>query len=195
MRRSNVRRSIIALLIISVITIVLWVQSPLFGRAVYPWHYRDLILANAEKYGVDPYLVAAIAYTESKYDPQARSHKGALGLMQLMPETATWIAEQLHWDVFAVEQLADPKINVELGCWYLANLSSEFSDRAQVIAAYNAGRGNLQKWLSQGVWDGRLETVDRIPFGETRDYVRKVSKHQKYYRNLYGPRVVWLWWK
>ncbi len=195
MRLRDLRRRLGALIIIILVLSLLWVQSPLFGRAVYPWRFRQQISDMAAKYGVDPYLVAAIAYTESKYDPVARSHKGAVGLMQLMPETAVWISEQLKWTTFTLDQLTDPDVNVELGCWYLASLSTEFDDLSQVIAAYNAGRGNVRKWLSQGTWDGNMATVDRIPFGETRDYVRKVSRHHLYYRNLYGPKVVWPWWR
>ncbi|MGE5654529.1 MAG: lytic transglycosylase domain-containing protein [Bacillota bacterium] len=195
MRRSSLLQVTVSLLIISLLAFFVWVQSPFFGRVVYPWRFRNEIFDAAQKYGVDPYLVAAIAYTESKYDPRARSPKGAMGLMQLMPETAGWIAEQLKWTSFSTEQLYDPRVNIELGCWYLANLTVQFDDLAKVIAAYNAGRGNLQKWLDQGTWDGRFATVDSIPFGETRDYVRKVAKHHRYYRNLYGPQVAWLWWK
>ncbi|MBC7104775.1 MAG: lytic transglycosylase domain-containing protein, partial [Firmicutes bacterium] len=137
--------------------------------------------------GLDPYLVAAVVKVESNFEPQARSPRGAAGLMQLMPETGAWAARQLGETEFDPSALFDPELNVRLGTRYLAALWREFGgDTVLVLAAYNAGSGRVKEWLARAEWTGEGRTVDQIPFPETRHFVRKVLWYHEVYRYLYG---------
>jgi soluble lytic murein transglycosylase len=152
---------------------------------LYPYPYRSLIERAAQRHQVDPYLVLAVIRNESKFNPAARSAAGAVGLMQLMPETAVWIATQRNQS-FTMADLTDPAVNIEMGCWYLADLQRAFGgDRAVVLAAYNAGRSNVVAWLKSQTWTGERETLSQIPFPETRTYVARVLRDETIYRHLY----------
>ncbi|HHV62453.1 MAG TPA: lytic transglycosylase domain-containing protein [Firmicutes bacterium] len=162
-------------------------SSPWFMRKLYPVHYRDLVLKYAAENNIDPILLAAVIRTESHFCPSARSRRGALGLMQIMPETGRWVACELGMRDFNDNMLYDPETNIRIGSWYLASLAKEFGgDVTVVLAAYNAGRGNVRGWLEGNRWTGRLEHLDSVPFPETRTYVRRVLHVYKWYRRLYG---------
>ena len=177
-------------------SISLWVSILLFLLVVlsfpqwisyfYPQPHRDIVFDTAYENQVDPYLVFAIIRAESKYQPTARSPVGARGLMQIMPETAAWIAEQKGISGFEAEQLNKPALNISFGCWYLNSLNQEFEGELPlVIAAYNAGRGKVKEWRVQGIWDGDAGKIDKIPFEETRNYVKIVLKNYEAYRAIY----------
>ncbi len=155
-------------------------------RSMYPLAYYEHIAKNAASYKVDPYLVAAVIKVESKFDPDAVSSQGARGLMQIMPATGVWAAEQLGLENFEEGMLFDPMINIQIGTWYLANLSREFDDKLPlVIAAYNGGRGTVNSWVKSGTWDGTYERREDIPYAETRAFLKKVLDNYEGYRNLY----------
>ncbi|NLC77073.1 MAG: lytic transglycosylase domain-containing protein [Clostridia bacterium] len=159
---------------------------PWLWRVFYPLPYRDTIFAQAEAAGVDPYLVMAVIRVESKFRPKALSVRGAKGLMQLMPETARWAAGQMG-EEYRPDLLFDVVYNTKIGCWYLASLIEEFDGNLPAaLAAYNGGPNNVKQWLQEGKWNGELETVDDIPFQETRDFVRRVLKDHDTYRRIYG---------
>lgn len=183
------RKYIVRLLLIAVLFTVLLAalfQTPQVGRLYYPYRYRQAIEANAAVYNVDPHLVAAVIRVESKFHPEAVSRKGALGLMQIMPTTAEWIAPQAGITDFQEEMLFDPEINIRLGTWYLANLAQEFDGRIDVvIAAYNGGRGQVARWLEDGVWNGKYDDRTNIPFPETRNFLFKVKTAYRQYQKLY----------
>ena len=152
-------------------------DDPIARQVAYPFNYRDVVMVAAEKEQVPPSLVASVILAESKYKNTAESETGALGLMQLMPDTARWVAQQ-------VGQLKEPETNIELGTWYLGHLLKEFNgDEVQALAAYNAGRGHVESWLNENKWNGM---VDTIPFPETRSYVKAVLQYQEKYEALYG---------
>lgn len=153
---------------------------------VYPLEYRALVVRRAQEYELDPYLVAAVIRTESRFRPRATSKEGASGLMQIMPTTAQWAAGQLEIP-YSPELLFDPDYNVRLGCWYLSELRREFGgDMVLALAAYNAGRGNVAKWLRENQWTGEHTTLDQIPFWETRVYIARVLRDVQWYQFLYG---------
>jgi soluble lytic murein transglycosylase len=144
-------------------------------------------MREARANGMDPYLVAALIHAESRFTAGAESGSGARGIMQIMPETGKWAAEQMGISEFNVGMLFDPETNIKIGCWYLADLDREFDgNRYIVLAAYNAGRGNVKQWLTREVWDGRIETIRQVPFPETRNYVVTVTNTYKRYKDLYG---------
>lgn len=174
------------ILIITAILTVGLLRSPQAGRLLYPFPHREVIERYANKYGVDPLLVVAVIRVESRFEQNAVSRKGALGLMQLMPATAHWIASQLGVTGLTEEMILKPEINIRFGIWYLANLASEFNHNQELIlAAYNAGRGRVASWLAEGVWSGRYEDLADIPFTETRNYVFRVSRAYSRYQELY----------
>jgi soluble lytic murein transglycosylase len=157
------------------------------GRLIYPFPYRETIFKYASSYGVDPFLVAAVIKTESNFNSRATSHRGARGLMQIMPETGSWAARELGLSHYHRDLLFDPEFNIHIGTWYLADLHRTFNnDPILVLAAYNGGLGNVQKWLEQQRWTGEKSKLDQIPFAETRDFIRKVLWNYQVYRYLYG---------
>ncbi|NLY10925.1 MAG: lytic transglycosylase domain-containing protein [Firmicutes bacterium] len=155
-----------------------------FVRLIYPLKFFETIEPEAEKRDLDPYLIVAMIQVESGFRPEVVSPKGAVGLMQIMPDTAEWIANQIELD-FEIEQLKDPEINIKLGTWYLYYLNNQFPSLLTALAAYNGGQGNVRQWLQDNRWDGRLETIENIPFHETREYVRRVLVSWEFYRSLY----------
>lgn len=155
----------------------------LLFKSMYPLRYEDEIAASAATHGVDPYLVAAVIQSESSWDPEASSHQGARGLMQLMPETAQdMVAKGLvDGKRYSYENLEDPTVNIEYGCAYLSYLLTYFNgatDRA--IAAYNAGMGNVDGWAKQ---DKLLHNA--ITFPETQAYLVRVNMAKARYQELY----------
>lgn len=160
-----------------------------FGRLFFPLPYKELIFTQAQKRGLDPYLVSAVIFVESKFDPGAESSSGALGMMQIMPTTGQWVAQKLNLKGFREEDLYDPQVNVTLGCWYLANLREEFGNNLVIIlAAYNGGRGNVKQWLQEERWTGEHNTVGQIPFPETKNYVLRVLATYEEYKRLYREK-------
>lgn len=156
-------------------------------KKIYPNHYEDLIKVYAEEYHVDPYLVVAIMRNESKFNPNAVSSKEAKGLMQIAPITGKWAAEKLPIENYREEMLFDPELNIQIGCWYLSVLQQEFNyDFDLIIPAYNAGNGNVKKWLKNTKYSKDGKSLDEIPFEETKIYHKKVSRDYKIYKWLYS---------
>jgi len=157
-------------------------------RARFPLHYQTIIEAHAINYGLDPSLVAAVVYTESKFDPNAKSSAGAIGLMQLLPQTAQGIADRTGGGNFTPDDLYNPEINIRYGCWYLTKLRDKYAEHPQALelalAAYNAGQGNVDHWVATTPAGKPV----RIRFRETRDYVRRVEELESLYQRGYGLR-------
>jgi soluble lytic murein transglycosylase len=159
-----------------------WFQT----KYVYPFPYKEIIYHYALENNVDPILVVSVMRTESKFASAAKSPKGAAGLMQMMPETAEWVAQQSGVLDFSLEQLNNPEVSIRLGTWYLASLKKEFKDNeVLVLAAYNGGRGNVKQWMRQYDWPADFTAIEQIPFKETREYVGKVLLNKQHYQELY----------
>jgi soluble lytic murein transglycosylase len=185
-----IRRALrqLAFLLVGLLLIIGLIKfSPMLWRLVYPLQHQSVIMAEAKRQELDPNLIAAVINVESRWQARAVSPKGASGLMQLMPITAEWVADQAGLQGFQTEDLFLPEVNIQLGTWYLANLLNEFDHNLVVaIAAYNGGRGNVEQWLQERVWDGTLDDVQSIPFSETRKYVTKVINQFHIYSRLYS---------
>jgi soluble lytic murein transglycosylase len=151
-----------------------------FQRVRYPLRYESIVVAHARNYDLPPTLLAAVIYTESKFDADARSGAGAVGLMQLLPETAKGIATRTGGDSFVVSDLLDPEINVRYGSWYLRNLLNRYDDVRVALAAYHAGQGNVDTWREKGLG---------IQFPETRAYVEGVLDAQRAYADAYREEL------
>ena len=159
---------------------------PAFWRFVYPIHYYGAIRQGARAAAVDPLLVAAVARVESHFREDDISHAGAVGLMQLMPNTAVWLSGQIGLKLRNAEELARPDINVRLGSLYLAYLLRIFRGHLpEAVAAYNAGPGRVQHWLADGVWSGDEVAVEDIPIRETRHFVARVLYTYRIFRRFY----------
>jgi soluble lytic murein transglycosylase len=152
---------------------------------LYPIPHERYVFGYAAVYDLDPYLIASVMRAESRFAHNAESGSGARGLMQVMPETAKWVAQQLKIPYHS-EMLFEPKYNIMIGCYYLRELFHVFGNNLSVVlAAYNAGQGNVGKWLESGIWDGKQAHLDQIPFRETRVYVARVLNNYQKYQELY----------
>lgn len=176
------------LILVSLLLACTIYNSDWFQRKyLYPFPYQDLVYRYSREANIDPYLVAAVIREESRFGATARSTKGARGLMQMMPETGQWVARQLDLADFQPEMLDDPAVSIRLGTWYLASLQKEFGrNDVLALAAYNAGRGNVRRWMEQYGWSSSFRDPARLPFPETRQYVIKVLTAQRHYHDLYG---------
>ncbi len=179
-------RQVTLLVVLMLLVIAVIKAAPSLWRRLYPLDHQDVIAREAKLRQVDPNLVAAVINVESHWRASAVSPKGASGLMQLMPGTAAWAAEKAGITSYDQQALFQPEVNIRLGTWYLANLLQVSRQNLPVaLAAYNGGQGNVENWLQEGTWDGTLENVNQIPFGETRRYVIKVLKQYEIYGRLY----------
>ena len=161
-----------------------------YARAVYPLKYEEAIRAAAHHNHLDPALVAAVIYAESRFDPSARSDHGAVGLMQVLPETAAQIARETGGVAFVPGDLEDPEVNVRYGTYYLRTVLDMFDgDKIAAIAAYNAGAGAVQEWVDAAHAEGRELRLSDIPYPETRAYVRAVLEARRVYRETYADRL------
>lgn len=137
--------------------------------------YEDSVRAYADEYQVDYSFLSAIIARESHYDARAQSSVGARGLMQIMEDTGTWIAERVGVRDYTYERLYDPDLNIRFGAWYINYLSAHFGGNPVMIAsAYHAGLNNVKLWALNRADDGRTISAEQIPMDNTRDYVQKV---------------------
>ncbi len=176
-RRPHWKRIVlVAALLTSLALAVLTLVAPLALRAYYRVDHLDLILEASRRRQVSPYLVGAVIFTESRFRKEARSEVGAIGLMQLMPDTAEEVAGRIGMKGYDPSSLAQPSVNIELGVAYLKYLKQRFPDESMMLAAYNAGPTLAAVW----------EAGDRsIPYPETREFVASVRRHQE--------RLSWLY--
>jgi soluble lytic murein transglycosylase len=173
----------LALSVLVVAGAAAWVvqrEPSFYLRARYPLEYEHIIRGHAANHDLDPALLAAVVYVESRFDPNAESPAGAIGLMQLLPETAKGIALRTGGHRFVVADLRDPEINVRYGSWYLHHLRDRYGDLATVLAAYHAGQGNVDRWRAEG---------SGIAFPETRAYIEDVERARRAYRDAYRDEL------
>ncbi len=161
-----------------------------YSRTVYPLEHDAVIRSAARKNKVDPALVAAVIYVESGFDERAHSPEGAVGLMQVLPETARQIADETGGSSFVEADLEDPKVNVRYGTYYLRTVLDEFDgDTLSAVAAYNAGGGAVGDWKAEAAAEGHSLRAGDIPFPETQAYVDDVLRVRKTYRKAYADEL------
>lgn len=159
-------------------------------RTVYPLEHENVIREAAKKNDVDPALVAAVIYVESGFDERARSPRGAVGLMQILPETAAQIARETGGSDFVAEDLENPSVNVRYGTYYLRRSLDQFEGNTlAAVAAYNAGGGAVREWKVEAEAEGHGLRAEDIPYPETRAYVDDVLRVREVYRDTYGDRL------
>lgn len=179
--------------------LVAWLLTAIIGISVlcahagrryilsaYPLTYTETISQMSDTYGVTPSLIAAVIRTESRFDPTAVSHAGAVGLMQLTPETFAWAQSRAGAkDTLGEEALTDPKVNIQYGTVTLSLLYDMFEDETAALAAYNAGQGTVKKWLVDERYSSDGVHLTAIPYKETAQYVKRVKTAQTIYRKFY----------
>ncbi len=178
-------------MVIAVVVAVL--AMPLARKAVneltLPLRYQDIIRQQAARKHLDAALIAAVIYAETKFDPRPSS-AGAEGLMQILPQTAEFLAHRSGASTFTTADLATPQVNISYGSYYLRYLLDEYGgSKILAIAAYNGGESNVNRWIVAARERGHRLEVGDIPFPETRAYVRKVLQAQKDYRRTYASQL------
>ena len=175
--------------------------AAIVGAAISPWadkavqevslplRHDDIIRQQAADKGLDPALIAGVIYAESHFRDQT-SQAGAKGLMQLMPETADYIAEKSGGTAFVQGDLATPQVNISYGSWYLRYLLQKYAGREVLaLAAYNAGEGKVDEWVAAASARGEELRAEQIPFAETRHYVDRVLDARGRYRRTYAREL------
>ncbi len=155
-------------------------EPPWYARLWYPLRYSAIVRGHAANYHLQPALLAAVIEAESKFNPNAHSRAGAVGLMQLTPSTAEGIAQYTGGHDFRLSDLTNPELNVRYGAWYLHHLLVRYRNERLALAAYNAGEDNVDRW--QAAHEG-------IQFDETRHYVSRVERLKKIYRRAYASQL------
>ncbi len=161
-----------------------------FMKMLYPREYENFVKVYAEQYQVDENLIYAIIKAESNFDKKAVSSKGAKGLMQLMEETAKDIAPKLNnpIDTQSIDtKLLEVDANIQLGTKYIAILLEKYKNTSIAVVAYNAGTGTVDEWIQKGVIQKDGSDIEKVPYKETNQYVRKILQNYKIYQNLYEP--------
>lgn len=190
-RRRGLLRLAVLLVAVVVLAVVValiatgqWVV-PEVSEQVYPIHYRESIARVAERYDLDPYLVAAVVNTESGYNPEAVSSAGAVGLMQLMPDTADWVTGLPGWRGGDSPNLSNPDDSLELGACYLRYLLDTLGGGTRpALAAYNAGQGVVGRWIAAAGGEDRFD-LDDIVYPETRAFVERVERYWELYARVH----------
>ena len=166
--------SILLFFLAGILMIYFLYGSSWIKRMRYPLKFEEEIKEYSAEYSVSRFLSDAV------------SGRDARGLMQLLPSTATWAAGKMGLADFEEAKLLDPEVNIRIGCWYLGFLSSRFPGSDELIlAAYNGGIGNVQKWLQDKTYSGDGQQLDHIPFQETRNYITKVQDAYEIYKEIY----------
>ena len=177
------RLSYTLLSLLMIVIILIYTVGCVFSY-FYPMSYSQEIVKYAELYNINSALVASVINTESGFNEHAKSIKGAIGLMQIMPTTAEWVSNIIGID-FDEKNLYQPEYNIEIGTYYLSYLKNCFDDEKLALCAYNAGQGNVKKWLNNKEYSSNGKTLDYIPYQETKNYLNKVYKNYHYYKNKY----------
>ncbi len=153
-------------------------------RFVYPEDYKDLVLKYSEEYSVPHDLVFAVIKTESDFESDAVSSAGAIGLMQMLPETHAWLASKLDEPAYD-SMLYNPEVNIKYGTYYLQYLYSRFGTWEKALIAYNWGEGNLSRYLEDNEYNEGDYSSNAFP-RETQNYVKKVLHHRERYEDIYN---------
>ncbi len=154
-------------------------------QIVLPLKHEDIIRQQAEEKDLDPALIAAVIYEESRFEDRT-SPAGARGIMQITPETARFIARKSGGSAFVLGDLATPQVNISYGSWYLRYMTRLYDgDETLAVAAYNAGETNVDRWVAAAGGIDDFDPETDIPFPETRDYVRDVAEKRELYRERY----------
>lgn len=162
-------------------------QQPNYWQALYPFPYLENIVKWSQERKINPLLVTSLIRQESRFMPKIKSVVGATGLMQVMPETATWVADKINLKKYSLENVDD---NIKLGTWYLGHTHDEYKNNSMLaVASYNAGPNAVADWLKRFSFSDPDAFADKIPFPETKGYVKSVFENYWNYLRIYNPEV------
>ncbi|MBV9212338.1 MAG: lytic transglycosylase domain-containing protein [Actinobacteria bacterium] len=187
-----IRRRLAALVALVVIAVgaIVWFGpgQRALRELTLPLHHADIIRQQAREKNLDPALIAAVIFQETKFRPRT-SAAGAEGLMQILPSTAEFLARRTHGITFVPSDLSTPQVNISYGCYYLRYLTDHYGGNLTLaVAAYNAGLSNVDQWVARAGGPSRFTDSD-IPFPETRAYVQSVRRHRRAYRQRYAHEL------
>lgn len=180
------KKSIKLVLFILIILFFIFVIKG-FINYILPIEYENIIEKYSNEYNLEKELIFSIINAESRFNKDAVSSKGAVGLMQVMPDTAIWMVQKAYFEDFHIDSLYEPDVNIKIGCFYLNYLLKKHNNETLAIASYNAGSTNVSRWINDEKYsDGvRLHT---IPFNETDKYIKKINIFKKCYNILFKIR-------
>ena len=178
---------IIALVIFAVIAAAFFIAYDKINKSLYPLEFTEFIDKYCDEYDVPRSLAYAVIRTESGFDPSAVSRVGAIGLMQLMPDTFSWLSRLMEIEE-RPELISDPETNIRYGIYYLHHLYIRFGSASwdTVLAGYNAGHGRVTQWLADAQYSDDGVTLKNIPYEETRSYIKKVNSARDKYITIYS---------
>lgn len=183
------KKLIIFIIIILIVFVFLGIFKNKILKIIYPKTYKEVVSIYAEKYEVDENLIYAVIKAESNYNKDAVSNKGAIGLMQIMEETAKDVANKYGIEISSEdtkEEIINVQNNINIGTKYLQVLLEKYKSKELAVAAYNAGIGTVDNWIEKGIIREDGSDIENIPYKETNNYVRKILKNCQVYENLYG---------
>ncbi len=178
------RKLIIFLIIIAIFSTVAIMCIDDIQKLFYQRNFEEFVTKYSSEYEVPEALIYAVIRAESEFDPEAKSHAGAIGLMQLMPDTLDWLARLLN-ESEPTGDIKDPETNIKYGTFYLKHLYDRFGSWETALAAYNAGHGRVANWLKDEKYSSDGKTLSNIPIEETNNYVNKVMSDFNTYKKLY----------
>ena len=190
-RRRQRRRTLLTIFASALVVLIALGAWALFGRdridfSRYPMTYAPEIRAAAAEFSLDPAYVASVVLAESSFDAEAVSSVGAIGLMQIMPDTGEWIAGKLEDEPFDVQRLYQPEVNLRYGCWYLRFLLDRYDgDTYTASTAYHQGQGRVDQWLEDPEYSEDGRTLTAISSAVTDTYVNRIMESYAHYQELY----------
>ena len=182
------KKLFIFIIIVLIVFVFLSIFKDKILKMIYPKTYKEIVSIYVEETNVEENLIFALIKAESNFNEEALSNKGAIGLMQLMEETAKDVANKngIELDLSNIRQdLLKPEININIGTKYIATLLEKYQNKEVALAAYNAGTGTVDNWIEKGVIKADGSDIENIPYKETNNYVRKILRDYKIYETLY----------
>ena len=182
--RKNAKKIIKLTLVILLFILIIICINKLVMRIFFPIKYSQYVKKYSQEYGIEENLIYAIIKAESNFDKDISSNKEAKGLMQIIYSTGEEVAQSINLEI-TEEDLFNVEININIGTKYISNLMQKYKNKELALAAYNAGTGNVDKWLEQGILNKDCSNIEKIPFKETNNYVRKVIRNYRIYNDIY----------
>ena len=182
------KKVLISVIIVLMIIVFLVVFKDNILKIIYPKTYKEIVSIYAEKYNIDENIIFSVIKVESNFENNAVSHKDALGLMQIMEETAKDVATKYDINIDlnnAKQEILNVQNNINIGTKYLSVLLAKYQNIELAVAAYNAGTGTVDKWIEKGVIKADGSDIENIPYKETNNYVRKILRNYNVYEELY----------
>ena len=186
-RQKHFNKYISFTVILILILIILGCTKEILLKKIYPIKYKEYAEKYAEEYGVDELLIYAIIKSESNFKENSTSSSGAVGLMQLMEETAKEAAQKIEDKYISKDELYNPELNIKLGTYYFSELLQKYDGNIELaLIAYNAGTGNVANWIEKGIIKQDGSDIENVPYQETNMYVRKILRDYEIYNKLWG---------